>query len=589
MNPPRPALLAQSAVRRLPRKVLLLLCLAYVLPGFIGRAPWRSADITSFGYMWAMAMDAAPAALGGTGGTSWWSPQLLGFPAEADALLPYWLGAWAIQWFSPLLAPDAAVRIPFVLLLVLVLLSTWYAVYGLARSPQAQPVLFAFGGEANPADYARAMADGGLLALLGCLGLAALSHETTPALVQLACVALSFLAVVQLMRGKQAPAGVLLLLGLVGLALSGAPSEAMLLGLGSAVIAGWGHAPSAHNASPPPPFDDPRDTNTAPGTAWSARTPAMLITLCTLAAAVVASSLGLWRWRIELPSGDFQHLKGMARLLLWFGWPAAPLAVWTVWRWRQVWRSPHLALPLWFLGVALVTTVLTASRDRSLLLGLPALAALAAFALPTLSRTVTALIDWFTLLFFSGCALVVWVVWLAMQTGFPAQPAANVARLTPGYVPQFSWSALVIAVAASLAWVALVRWRVGRHRAAIWKSLVLPAGGTTLGWVLVTTLLLGPLDYALSNTQIVKQITAITQTQAGCAESRGLSASLVTALRYHGAVQVAAPGAGCPWLLSADQSDRLEVGVDSLSWESRGPVLYGPRGGEGVQVYRRLP
>lgn len=66
--------------------------------------------------------------------------------------------------------------------------------------------------------------------------------------------------------------------------------------------------------------------------------------------------------------------------------------------------------------------------DRTLLLALPALATLAAFALPTLKRQVLALIDWFALLFFSTSALTIWVIWIAMQTGFPPQPAANVAR-----------------------------------------------------------------------------------------------------------------------------------------------------------------
>jgi hypothetical protein len=40
-------------------------------------------------------------------------------------------------------------------------------------------VAFAFGGEAQLIDYARAMADAALLALVACLGLAQLSHETT--------------------------------------------------------------------------------------------------------------------------------------------------------------------------------------------------------------------------------------------------------------------------------------------------------------------------------------------------------------------------------------------------------------------------
>ena len=61
-----------------------------------------------------------------------------------------------------------------------------------------QPVPFAFGGEARPADYARAMADGGLLALVATLGLAQLSHETTPALAQVAFTSVTFFAIAAL-------------------------------------------------------------------------------------------------------------------------------------------------------------------------------------------------------------------------------------------------------------------------------------------------------------------------------------------------------------------------------------------------------
>lgn len=575
MNPPSPALVAQSAVRRLPRLALWLLCLAFVLPGFVGREPWRSADIMGFGVMWEMAQGTA----------SWWNPQLLGYPTPIDALLPYWLGAWAIQLSPPWLLPDVAVRIPFVLLLGTVLLATWHAVYGLARTPQAQPVLFAFGGEASPTDYARAMADGGLLALLACLGLALLAHETSSALAQLAFVALSFFAVVHLLRGKSF-AGITLLVGLVGLALSGAPTVATLLGLGSTAIIGFGPA-IPHGKNTDPDYSNPGAALLTPSS-WPNAGIATLIALCTAGAAGLAYSLDLWQWRLESPRGDFQSAKGLARLLLWFGWPATPLAAWTLWRWRRLWRSPHLALPLWFLTVALGTTLCTPSADRSLLLGLPALAALAAFALPTLSRTVTALIDWFTLLFFSGWAIVVWVVWIAMQTGVPAQPAANVARLAPGFVPAFSPLALAVALMATLAWIALVRWRVGRHRAAIWKSLVLPAGGATLGWVLVMTLLLGPLNFSLSNTRLVEQLKAVIDLTPGCVEAHSLSAGLVTSLRYHGKVQVEDQDSDCPWLLSNDNPADLGPGVNTLRWVQQGPVLSGPRGGEAVQAYRRL-
>src|SRR5690606_26002513 len=96
----------------------------------------------------------------------------------------------------------------------------------------------------------------------------------------------------------------------------------------------------------------------------------------------------------DLPWGSW------ARLLLWFTWPAWPLVLWTLWRWRRQWQQPHVALPLWAALVVVCNAALAEERDRALLSALPALAALAAFALPTLRRSVSALIDWFTLLFF---------------------------------------------------------------------------------------------------------------------------------------------------------------------------------------------
>lgn len=135
-----PAIVAQGAVRRLPRLALFLLCIAYVIPGFVGREPWKYADISSFGYMLELAH----------GATAWMAPQMLGLAPEVDALLPYWLGAWAVQIAPLWMAPDLAARIPFCFLLILALSSTWYGTYYLARSPEAQPVAFAFGGEAPP-------------------------------------------------------------------------------------------------------------------------------------------------------------------------------------------------------------------------------------------------------------------------------------------------------------------------------------------------------------------------------------------------------------------------------------------------------
>lgn len=560
-------------MRRLPRRALLLFCAAYILPGFLGRSPWKNEDITAFGVMRELAISTA----------NWLQPQLLGQFTGFDALLPYWLGALAIK-LLPFLDPAMAVRIPYMLLLALTLLTSWYAVYYLARSPQAQPVAFAFGGEANPVDYARAIADGGVLALIACLGLAQFSHETTPALAQLGFTSLAFYAMAAspYRRATRLAGPALgLLIGLAGLALSGAPTLALLLGVGGTLVE-WLHMrgnPSSH----------PNAASDQQSWHW-----VLMIAGITLAVLLMSSGLNLWRWRIELPGSNSQTAwsdwESLGRLLLWFTWPAGPLALWTLWRWRRQLASRHVALPMWFAGMAVVSAFTTDASDRSLLLSLPPLAALAAFALPTLQRSVASLIDWFTLLFFTTCAIAIWVIWIAMQTGVPRQPAANVAKLAPGFEPSFSLLAFVSAVAASLAWAWLVRWRTGAHRAAIWKSLVLPAGGTTLCWLLLMTLWMPLLDYARSLAPLSRQVASLVD-KNDCVEIFGVGSAQAAALQYHGKLELrqATPQASCPYLVvDVHAQGRLGSAVNLPDWAFQATVRKPTDKTENMLVYKRV-
>ena len=564
VNQPTPAIVAQGAVRRLPRWALLLFCVAYVVPGFIGRAPWKNADLATFGYMLEMAR----------GATSWLDPQLLGLRPEADGLLPYWLGASFVHISPAWLSPALAARLPFGIMLALALAATWYAVYYLARSPQAQPVAFAFGGEANPSDYARAVADGGLLALIACLGLAQLSHEVTTNLAQLCFGALTFFAAAAMGYRVVAPT-IGIVVGMAGLVLSGAPSMAVLFGGGSALLHLLGADPQTGGRRP-------------------AQRAAAIIALVTILAAALASALALWHWRILLPQdAGSRSWRDLGRLLLWFTWPAWPLVMWTMWRWRlQIFNrkvSLHMALPLWFAGVAVVAALTTKPSDRALMLALPSLATLAAFALPTLQRSVAALIDWFTLLFFTGGGLIIWVIWVAMQTGFPPQPAANVLRQAPGFQADFSWPTFLVALAATLVWAWLVKWRVGRHRAAMWKSLVLPAGGAALCWLLLMTLWMPLLDFVRSYRVVVNNVAAVVG-QTPCLQVLDLNRDQIAAFQYHGAfvLKPASAAARCPWLLvNPDALTGLQNGAGASQWRLQAVIRLPSDKADDVLLFRR--
>ena len=573
MNQPTPAIVTQSAVRRLPRIALILFCAAYVLPGFLGREPWKNADVSALGVMLEMAM----------GHSGWWSPQVLGVAVEEAGPLPYWLGAVFIK-LLPFFSPEFAVRVPFAMLLALTLVCTWYTVYHLARQPAAQPVQFAFGGEANPTDYARALADAGLLALMACLGLAQLSHETTPDLARLALVSLLLLAAARMAHtGQRQPLRNLGLwaVALLSLVFSGAPWIAATLG-GGLLLVLW--RSRRHASEPETAWLSDETTSRHDPLVWAAALLVLILGVSALAGQVPAPAV-----QTALAEVQWQN---WGTLLVWFTWPAWPLVLWTLWRWRHQLLRPHVALPLWAALVSVVDSALSPERDRALLLALPALAALAAFALPTLRRSVSALVDWFTLVFFSGCALVIWVIWVAMQTGMPAKPAANVAKLAPGFVPEFSlWLFLAGAVATG-AWLWLVAWRVGKHRQALWKSLVLPAAGSTLCWLLLMTLWLPLLDFSRSYGPVSRRIATLVPAQ-GCVVVDGLSQAQIAALQYHGSLNLVRSGgngaAACQSMVVAPASQAtLHQRVELTHWAFKSTVSRLTDSKESLLVYQRV-
>lgn len=546
MNLPTPALVTQRAAQRLPRWALVLLCAAYLLPGQFGRGPWKNADITAFGYMASLAQGRSP----------WMAPAVAGVPGDG-ALLPYWLGAAAIKAL-PFLEPALAARLPFAALLAATLALVWYSTQRLARTEAALPAAFAFGGEARPEDYARALADGAVLATIASLGLLQLGHETTPELVQLSGVAL-FMWVLSAAPGRPRAAAVAGVLALIVVAASGAPAIAIGLGASGLVISHFsGYA--------------------------GARALRGWLLAGMAAGSLVAAAGHAWAWRV---TAQLDSPWQLVRLCAWFLWPGWLLALWTLWRWRHHLAYRHIAVPSAGAAVALVAAMAMGASDRALMLAVPGVAVLAAFALPTLKRSTGAAIDWFSVFFFTGFAILIWVFYVSMVTGVPAKPAERIGHLLPGFRMDFSAPLLTIALAGTVAWLALVRWRTARVQHALWKSLVLPASGVALSWLLVLTLGLPAIDYARSYRPWLA-LVAHDVPAGGCLAVQ-LPRSALAALEMDGRWPLDArhdpAHTSCPYLLVDE--DRHELVATPPGWTLVDRLHRPSERGESTAVFRR--
>lgn len=562
-QPASPAILTAQATQRLPRWVLLLLGLLYVAPGLIGRDAWKPVDGTSLGIMLELA----------SGRADWWHPTLLGQSPGEAAWLPYWLGAWAIRAL-PFLDPVLASRVPLAGALSLSLVATWYSAFSLALQPWAQPLRFAFGGHAEPVAYARAIADTALLVLVACLGLAIMGHESSPHPYAMAATAVLLHVAADAQRAERSLSrlrlGLRWALATAALMASGYPGTGWALGLLALL-------PRALSAYAPAHAPAPHQ--------WAWRiAAAMGLSLAYILVPWPHDALSEAPWRAV-------HLWATLKTAIWYAWPAWPLAMLGLWAWRRQWRSAHVMLPVLVTGVALGVAWSAAVPQRHMLLVLPALAPLAALAMPAISRATQALIDWLALLMFSLAGLVIGLYGLAMLSGWPGPAARAVQRLLPGLdiVPGVD-TVLVGLFACTITgfWVWTVRWRTMRHHSdAIWKGLVLSAAGTTWCWALLMSLWLPALNHGMSFDPLAQQIKAAAN-DARCLGALKLPPALQAALLRAGVSFTIDPvqALECDLLATGERADLSQLTGDR--WAPTASLWQIDQRAQNVQLFKRL-
>jgi len=496
----KPVRLPASATSALPRWGLWALGLLYILPGMFGRDPWKNDDASSFGIMWTM----AHGSLG-----SWLAPQIAGLPMPGESPLTYWIGAICIKLFGWLLGDPLAARLSTIIFFLIGSLSVWYATYLLGRRSEAQPLRLAFGGQPEPKDFGRTLADGAFLIYLGCLGLLLHSHETTAKSLQMSLVAYAIYLAVRLFDSYSAAPST------PPNAWSGIRSAALLgVALGLLILTrGW--------AVPLTVF-----IGLICLAMLREKTIATRLLLVTLPVAMIVSGTWLLASYSLLPDPhnfsiwEDQNLRQFGwpswtafafyfKYGIWFAWPAWPFAGWAVYAWRQQRKTLHIALPLaFFISLTIMIWLSPRPEEGVLLPLLPALVILAAFGLPTMKRGAINAVDWFSVMTLTTCAAFIWLGWIAKETGWPAQIARNAYKLAPGFKPGFNPTALIIAILGSIFWIVLVNWRLSRRPAVLWRAVVLSSGGVVLCWLLLMTLWLPWINYGKSYAGVAVQIYA---------------------------------------------------------------------------------
>ena len=530
------------------RLALVLIALAFALPGLVSHDPWKTYDAVAIEIISQMHHSG-----------DWLVPRLAGESWLEDPPLYHWFGliiAKLMGWALPL---HGAARLASALF---VLAATWLIYYA-ARRTVAE-------------EHQRAAGATAALLLIGSIGLFVHAHEAVPDLASLAglCAAFAFAT-----RAAQRP-----LAAGIGLGAS----------LGVAFLAAGPVAPLAMGCA--------LLLTPLVCAQWRTRRALLSVGSAAAIAALVAASWPValhWRapeqaaqwWSIVTQTrGSFAgNLRYYIVTASWFAWPAWPLAVWALWSQRADLLSPRLFLPLAALLASLAGIALAGpTQDINTIALLPPLALLAAQGVMQLRRGAANALDWFGTMTFTFFAALVWLGYIAMMTNVPPRIARNFAKTAPGFAPQFEWLPFALALALLAGWIYLVFCTTP----AATRGVTRWAAGAALLWGTVATLWLPWADHQKSYRPVALQIKAKIPAGSRCIARSGVGSAQRAILSYHAGIRTQpferASPAKC-LLLIVQGSARHERDAPGAGWIKLADVGRPGDKGERLRLYEYRP
>jgi 4-amino-4-deoxy-L-arabinose transferase-like glycosyltransferase len=554
---------------------LVLVALAYLLPGLTGHDPWAPDEADTFGVVHGMATGGDPVV-----------PTLAGGPT---LVVPpgYAIGALGM------------VR----------LLADWLPMHDAARltSGLLLALTLAFTGMAARRAWGPGLGGAAVLALIGSLGLLRYGHLMVADLALAAGVAMACLG---LLRARDCAAWGGLWLGTgIGLAFMGkGPVWAAMLGLVALLLPVFG---DWRNRSYPRALVVALVVAAPWLLVWPAelylRGPDLFRTW------LLQGDLGTYLEAVRQgplltgPVGLPEDLAVRLRSLAWFTFPVLPLAIWTLARRpRRAFANPGVRVALL---VSLVGwgALLAAGRLQGLdaLPLLASLALIAAGGVRDLPGWLVALCYWLCLLAFAFLALALWGLWgYGLVVGHPPLVPIIGELLPLDFRPTLNVDAALLAAALTLAWILAIK----RLRPTRPASLAAWPLGLTLTWGLAMLLHLPWLDAARSDRGVFSALAAQLPEGSGCLTTPaqgpsepeatdwgrlGLSLSGRVLLHYLAGVEAlpaAAPAdVRCDHVLVVADEGRVAAGLDPgrawvEAWQGQRPADLG----EAVILFRRM-
>ena len=529
---------------------LFILVAIWLLPGLLGHDPWKSDDAVG------IAVAHQFLAHG-----DWLLPRLAGEHYADDGPLFYWIAAAFARMLGGVLAQHDAMRLAAGACIALTLFFL-----RLAGS--------AYHDERGDTHH---RGTGAMLLFMGCTGLMIHAHETLSESAVLAGLACAYYGAA-LVERRPLAAAFAIGCGLGAAFLASGALQVMpliaALALTPLFVADWRRREAAKALFGALLVFLP----------WLVIWPALLYARSPAQFAAWLHSDTLTALAHLPRLSDALHTLGT---LAWFAWPAWPIAFWALWLYRRKPNAATMVLPLLALIAGYVLIVLTrASGELPLLPLLLPFALIAAQVLKDLRRGAANALAWFGAMTFTLLGGLIWLGYVALQTGWPPRIAANAVRIEPGFVSQFSWPPLLAALIVTLLWFALILRSENKSQ----RCITYWAAGLGLFWALAMLLWLPWIDHGKSYRPVALALRAALPKTYSCIASRDLGEAQRAVLDYHAGIvtrRLETQGRNACDLLLLQENARRPARHPGAPWKK---IWEGNRAGdrsEKLRLYRK--
>ncbi len=470
-------------------QLLLLLCAIWIVLGLVGHAPWKPLESSSINIVKNILE-----------GSSLLAPLVSGETFPSYPPLYYLSAAASAKLLAPLLSIHDGARL---------INTIWLA------------VLLLIVGMTGRELWTRGVGRHATFIMIGTIGLIVSGHSLSAEIANLTCLATGFYALALSKRRPWRASGLLgAALGIGFLSFGVMP---VLILLSTALT-----LPLIFKI-------------------WRTKSFAKLLSLAIIIAAPMIltwilllqhyypTMLLRW-WQFNLNNfNQLNHLYFL-RILVWYAWPALPLALLGVWHYRQQLLSkPKFQLMMSFFICCLFFLGLGASsKDINALPLLLPLVALGAGSVEHLKRGAAAALNWFGVMLFGLIGVLIWLGWIAMLTGYPVKIKERMQFLSGAYETYFNWLSFLIALAITIIWMLVCMRAKQTNKSTVTNWAV----GMTFGWGLLMTLWLPLIDSAKSYQSVFLSMNKVLPKTYNCMNSLDVGKPQGLLLNYYTNIQL---------------------------------------------------